>query len=71
MDSLVATKYGCGHARSGEKQLEVDRRLALRRIHELKMDLQKVERRKEREVSGRRDYLKVSLVGYTTLARVP
>ena len=42
---------GVGMRGPGEKQLEVDRRLALRRIHELKMDLQKVERRKEREVA--------------------
>ncbi len=40
-----------------------------RRIHELKLDLSKVERRREREVAGRRDYLTVSLVGYTNAGK--
>lgn len=66
---LSRQSMGVGMRGPGEKQLEVDRRLALRRIHELKMDLQKVERRKEREVAGRRDYLKVSLVGYTNAGK--
>lgn len=60
---------GVGMRGPGEKQLEVDRRLAERRIHELKQDLKKVERRKEREVAGRRDYLTVSLVGYTNAGK--
>jgi GTP-binding protein HflX len=54
---LSRQTMGVGMRGPGEKQLEVDRRLVIRRIHELKLDLQKVERRKEREVAGRRDYL--------------
>ncbi len=66
---LSRQSMGVGMRGPGEKQLEVDRRLVVRRIHELKMDLSKVERRKEREVAGRRDYLTVSLVGYTNAGK--
>ncbi len=62
---LSRQTMGVGMRGPGEKQLEVDRRLVVRRIHELKLELAKVEKRKEREVAGRRDYLTVSLVGYT------
>ncbi len=66
---LSRQTMGVGMRGPGEKQLEVDRRLVERRIHELKIDLQKVEKRKEREVAGRRDYLTVSLVGYTNAGK--
>ncbi len=66
---LSRQTMGVGMRGPGEKQLEVDRRLAVRRIHELKQDLKKVELRKEREVAGRRDYLTVSLVGYTNAGK--
>jgi len=66
---LSRQTMGVGMRGPGEKQLEVDRRLVERRIHELKQDLLKVERRKEREVAGRRDYLTVSLVGYTNAGK--
>ncbi len=66
---LSRQTMGVGMRGPGEKQLEVDRRLVERRIHELKQDLAKVERRKEREVAGRRDYLTVSLVGYTNAGK--
>jgi GTPase len=66
---LSRQTMGVGMRGPGEKQLEVDRRLVEKRIHELKVDLQKVEKRKEREVAGRRDYLTVSLVGYTNAGK--
>ncbi|MCA9130043.1 MAG: GTPase HflX [Planctomycetales bacterium] len=66
---LSRQTMGVGMRGPGEKQLEVDRRLVEKRIHELKQDLQKVEKRKEREVAGRRDYLTVSLVGYTNAGK--
>ena len=66
---LSRQTMGVGMRGPGEKQLEVDRRLAVRRIHELKQDLKKVEQRKEREVAGRKDYLTVSLVGYTNAGK--
>ncbi|MFK7735111.1 MAG: GTPase HflX [Pirellulaceae bacterium] len=66
---LSRQTMGVGMRGPGEKQLEVDRRLVEKRIHELKQDLSKVEKRKEREVAGRRDYLTVSLVGYTNAGK--
>jgi GTP-binding protein HflX len=53
----------------GEKQLEVDRRLVEKRIHDLKDELSGVQRRKEREVAARYDRLTVSLVGYTNAGK--
>jgi GTP-binding protein HflX len=52
----------------GEKQLEVDRRLAEKRIHDLKQSLAKIERRKQRQVAAR-ERLTVSLVGYTNAGK--
>lgn len=66
---LSRQSMGVGMRGPGEKQLEVDRRLVVKRIHELKLDLQKVEKRKQREVAGRRDFLTVSLVGYTNAGK--
>ena len=53
----------------GEKQLEVDRRLVEKRIHELRTELNKIEKRKERTVSARKDHMTVSLVGYTNAGK--
>src|SRR4030095_15996735 len=53
----------------GEKQLEVDRRLVERRIHELSEELRGIHRRKERQVAARNDRMTVSLVGYTNAGK--
>jgi GTP-binding protein HflX len=60
---------GVGLRGPGEQQLEVDRRLALRRIRDLKDELGAIQRRKEREVAGRRERMTVSLVGYTNAGK--
>ncbi len=65
---LSRQTMGVGMRGPGEKQLEVDRRLAEKRIHELKDELSKIERRKEREVASR-DSLSVSIVGYTNAGK--
>jgi GTPase len=65
---LSRQTMGVGMRGPGEKQLEVDRRLAEKRIHELKQELNKIERRKEREVASR-DSKTVSLVGYTNAGK--
>jgi GTP-binding protein HflX len=65
---LSRQTMGVGMRGPGEKQLEVDRRLAEKRIHELKQELQKIERRKEREVASR-ESMTVSLVGYTNAGK--
>jgi GTP-binding protein HflX len=66
---LSRLKMGVGMRGPGEKQLETDRRLAERRIRDLRRELEVVQRRKEREVAGRRDRMTVSLVGYTNAGK--
>jgi GTP-binding protein HflX len=60
---------GVGMRGPGEKQLELDRRLVEKRIHELRAELRVVERRKERMVAARHDHMTVSLVGYTNAGK--
>lgn len=66
---LSRLKMGVGMRGPGEKQLETDRRLAMKRIHDLKEDLKKIESRKERQVASRRGTMAVSLVGYTNAGK--
>jgi GTP-binding protein HflX len=66
---LSRIKAGVGMRGPGEKQLETDRRLVERRIVELRGELQRVLRRKEREVAARGDHMTVSLVGYTNAGK--
>ncbi len=66
---LSRLKMGVGMRGPGEKQLEVDRRLVEKRIHDLKNELGKVERRKELQVQSRRGMMGVSLVGYTNAGK--
>jgi GTP-binding protein HflX len=66
---LSRIKAGVGMRGPGEKQLETDRRLVERRIVELRAELDKVLRRKEREVAARADRMTVSLVGYTNAGK--
>ena len=66
---LSRMKMGVGMRGPGEKQLETDRRLVEKRIHDLKQELKKVENRKERQVGSRRGTMTVSLVGYTNAGK--
>ncbi|MCM2369147.1 GTPase HflX [Aporhodopirellula aestuarii] len=66
---LSRQSMGVGMRGPGEKQLEVDRRLAQKRIHDLKTELSKVESRREREVAGRNEMPTISLVGYTNAGK--
>ena len=66
---LSRLKMGVGMRGPGEKQLEVDRRLVEKRIHDLKTDLAKIEKRKELQVKSRRGMMTVSLVGYTNAGK--
>jgi len=63
------TKGGVGLRGPGEKQLEMDRRLIARRIHELRTELDVVHRRRQREVIARKEFKTVSLVGYTNAGK--
>jgi GTP-binding protein HflX len=66
---LSRQSMGVGMRGPGEKQLEVDRRLVVKRIHDLKGELGKVERRRERQVRSRKECPTVSLVGYTNAGK--
>jgi GTP-binding protein HflX len=66
---LSRQKKGVGLRGPGETQLEEDRRLVETKIKDLRRQLAVIERRKEREVAGRRDRLTVSLVGYTNAGK--
>src|SRR5262245_2088532 len=66
---LSRIKAGIGMRGPGEKQIEEDRRLVEKRIHELRSELHEIERRKERLVASRGDRLTVSLVGYTNAGK--
>lgn len=66
----VAGAVGAGVRGPGEKQLEIDRRLARDRITSLKRELQTLQKRKEREVRARAaEHNAVSLVGYTNAGK--
>ncbi|MES1213033.1 MAG: GTPase HflX [Singulisphaera sp.] len=66
---LSRLKMGIGMRGPGEKQLEVDRRLVEKKIHDLRTELSTIERRKERQVAARHDRMTVSLVGYTNAGK--
>ncbi len=66
---LSRQKNGVGLRGPGEQQLEVDRRLAGKRIRDLGRELKAIEERKRREVRARRDRMAVSLVGYTNAGK--
>ena len=60
---------GIGTRGTGEKQLEIDRRLVGKRITELKRELTGIDKRKLREIDGRRGHYKICLVGYTNAGK--
>lgn len=66
---LSRLKMGIGMRGPGEKQLEVDRRLVEKRIHDLRAELKSVEKRRERQVASRDSNMTVSLVGYTNAGK--
>jgi GTP-binding protein HflX len=66
---LSRIEGGIGLRGPGEKQLEVDRRIAHKRISELKRIINANEARRAREVYSRRGEFNVSLVGYTNAGK--
>ena len=66
---LSRMKLGVGMRGPGEKQLEEDRRLVEKRIHDLRDELHEIELRKERQVAARNAHMTVSLVGYTNAGK--
>jgi GTP-binding protein HflX len=66
---LSRLKMGIGMRGPGEKQLEVDRRLVEKRIHDLQEELAAIHGRRERQVAARSEHMTVSLVGYTNAGK--
>lgn len=60
---------GIGTRGTGEQQLEIDRRLVNKRITELKSALAHIDRRKIREIDGRKSMYKICIVGYTNAGK--
>jgi GTP-binding protein HflX len=53
----------------GEKQIEIDRRIAQKRVSFLRGQLAKIDQRRIREVKSRHEHFTVSLVGYTNAGK--
>lgn len=66
---LSRIEGGIGTRGPGEKQLEVDKRIVLRKIHDLRKKLHEVEKRQERLVASRKECFTVSIVGYTNAGK--
>ncbi len=60
---------GIGNKGMGEKQIEVDRRLVKNRMSVLRGRLDEIEKERNVQRAGRRDVLKVALVGYTNAGK--
>ena len=60
---------GIGTRGPGETQIETDRRLVQKRVSRLKRQITEIDRRKVRQVRGRKDVPGVCLVGYTNAGK--
>lgn len=60
---------GIGTKGPGETQIETDRRIIRNRISLLKDKLEKIELQRVTQSQGRKDFIKVSLVGYTNAGK--
>lgn len=69
LEGGIGAQGGIGTRGPGEKQIEEDRRLARRRIQELRRTIRHVAARRLREVESRSDETAVSLVGYTNAGK--
>jgi len=66
---LERTEGAVGTRGPGETQLETDRRLLRKRVHDLRRELAEIEARRLREVRSRSDEFTVGLVGYTNAGK--
>ncbi len=60
---------GIGTRGPGEKQIEIDRRLVQKRVSHLKDAIERIARRKVRQVASRREMFRACLVGYTNAGK--
>ncbi|QDU68877.1 GTPase HflX [Engelhardtia mirabilis] len=66
---LERTEGAIGTRGPGETQLETDRRLINKRIHDLREQLHEIERRKRRQVVSRAERFTIGLIGYTNAGK--
>ena len=66
---LERTEGAVGTRGPGETQLETDRRLLRKRVHDLKHQLKEIEARRRRSVVSRTGEFTVGLVGYTNAGK--
>lgn len=67
--TLAGAVGGIGTRGPGERQIEIDRRLVQKRVAALRRELDKIDRRKLREVRARGDSFTISIVGYTNAGK--
>jgi GTP-binding protein HflX len=67
--TAAGTVGAIGTRGPGEQQLEIDRRLVSKRITELKRELVNIDKRRIREIDGRKGLFKICLVGYTNAGK--
>lgn len=67
--SRIEGGIGIGQRGPGEKQIEIDRRLARNRIVRLKRELANLDLRRQREASARKEDFTIALVGYTNAGK--
>jgi len=67
--TAAGTVGAIGTRGTGEQQLEIDRRLVAKKITELKRQLAEIDKRRIREIDGRRGLFKICLVGYTNAGK--
>jgi GTP-binding protein HflX len=67
--TAAGTVGAIGTRGPGEQQLEIDRRLVSRRIIDLKRELADIDKRRVREIDGRRGMFKICIVGYTNAGK--
>lgn len=60
---------GIGTKGPGETQIETDRRLIRTRISVLKSKLEKIEAHRQTQSSGRKDFVKIAIAGYTNAGK--
>ena len=60
---------GIGTKGPGETQIETDRRIIRTRISHLKEKLNKIELQRETQSKGRKDFIRIALVGYTNAGK--
>ena len=53
----------------GEKQIQIDRRIIANNITRLKKKLEKIENKRNLQKKQRRDFFKISLIGYTNVGK--